>query len=183
MTTSPKYLTTAECLAILQADMASTDRRRIEFEALSNGDQLVMIAQATADLDACLWIGRDADADQLTRWPRRWDRGRMWNSTDCAVGSYIDEDPAPPASPAVAGLPAAVRLACAYQAAHRAVLAAGLSPSQHAAEAANKGITSQSGGGVSETIDIKVANRPWNQLCLEAQRFMSAYRRTSGAMT
>lgn len=182
MTTAPRYLTRVEALAIIQAEMLSTDRRRIEFEALSNGDQDVVIAQATADIDACLWMGADYASDQQTRWPRRWDRPRVWNSSDCAVGSYIDEDPNPPADPAVAGLPAGVRLAAAFQAAHRALLAAGLSPAAHVDEAANKGVTSQSAGGVSESIDLKRANSAWSALCREAQRAMSPYRRSGGSM-
>lgn len=182
MTTAPRYLVAAEALAIIASRMTSSNRRRLEFEALLTEDQDVHLAEATADIDANLWMGVDYSSEQQTRWPRKWDRPRVFNTGDCAVGTYIDPDPNPPASPTVAGVPAAVRIACALQAAFRAELAAGLSPNANLAEAANKGVTSQSSGGVSQSIDLLRANDPWAALCREAQAALAPYRDCGGSM-
>lgn len=186
MTTAPRYLTAVECLAIIQSRLLASDRRRIEFEALSTGDQEICIADATADIDACLWDGADAVNGQQTRFPRvltTLTGGLTPSASSIDESQYLDPDPSPPPDPAVPGIPAGVRLGCAIQAAYRAFLAAGLSQSAHVEEAANKGITSHSSGGASQTTDLSRANKPWSRLCVDAQRHLAKYRRSGGAVT
>ncbi len=184
MTTAPRYNSAAETLTIIAAVLPSTDRRRIEFEATSTGDQEAFIAQATAEIDANLWNGTDAVAGQQTRFPRRADRGTTQpvESGDDGI-TYLDPDPSPPANPYTAYIPAGVRIACALQSAHNAEQAAGLSMNRQIAEAANAGVTGQSGAGMSQSVDLRRANHPWSALCLDAQRHLSRYRRSGGMVS
>jgi hypothetical protein len=184
---TPMYISAALALTIVQAQLPSTDQRRQRFEAASTGDREVFLRQATADLDSVrVWVGRVLEPEQATLWPRqaegqvaRWPVGAIGTN---GIGiSVIEPWVSPPAGVLVASIPEAVGVACAIQAAHRALRAAGLDASGHVEEAAARGVTSQSGGGISESVDGSVARDSWWRLDGEARRVMERFRRAGFA--
>lgn len=181
---TPAYLTAAEADSIIASLLISTDARRVALAALSGGDKALMLANATRDIDACRWRGECDDHEQRLMWPRVTRTpplsGGTWTPW---VSSLIDPDPDATGSESVASLPKAVRAACALQAAHLAARAAGLDPMRRVEEATRRGVTSVSGGGRSETFDLKTSNQPWARLCLEAQQLMEKYRATTAMCT
>jgi hypothetical protein len=176
---TPMYISAALALTIIQEQLASSDQRRQRFEAASTGDREVFIRQATADLDAVrTYVGRSAAAEQATLWPRSVESSGQRVSSNGQIGSndigvfMIEPWVSPPAGVLVASIPEAVGVACAIQAAHRALRAAGLDASGHVEEAAARGVTSQSGGGISESVDGSIARDPWWQLATESRKLL-----------
>jgi hypothetical protein len=185
---TPMYISAALALTIVQAQLPSTDQRRQRFEAASTGDREVFLRQATADLDAVrTYVGRSAAAEQATLWPRSVESTGQRVSSNGQIGTndigvfMIEPWVSPPAGVLVASIPEAVGVACAIQAAHRALRAAGLDASGHVEEAAARGVTSQSGGGISESVDGSVARDSWWRLDGEARRVMERFRRAGFA--
>lgn len=160
------YNTVETITAILQQELASTDARRLAWEAADESDQAVFALRATEDIDGPLWLGVRAERDQPNEWPRLWRR-------DLA---YVDPDPSPAGDAPVPSIPARVARAHAIQSALRALRARGLDPGRALEDAANRGVVSHSGGGHSESIDLERANSTWSRLDPEAQRLLVRYR-------
>lgn len=174
---SPAYLTATEADALLGGELLSSDQRLVRFAALGSADKALLLARATVDIDACKWQGEIADSEQRLMWPRVLRRpalsGGVWTPE---ISEYLDADPDADGTESVAYLPKAVRRACAVQAAHHAARAAGTDPTHRIEEATRRGVTSVSGGGRSETFDLRKATSPFSRLCLEAQQLLATYR-------
>lgn len=179
--TTTSYLTAAEATALIGSLLLSTEAPRVAFAALGDADKLVLLARATAQIDQCRWVGEVEDDDQPLMWPRVDRDGDQVPTTERSSGyTYIDPELNTAFTHAYA--PRAVYEACVLQAAFLAMSIRGLDTSAHVAEAARRGVVSQSVGGQSESIDIRRATEPWAQLCRAAQDRLGRYRATAVEM-
>lgn len=140
---------------------------RIETDA----DQDAALEQASMDIDSVHWIGEVYDAAQANNWPR--------------VRSHYERDLIDPwtalqADQPVASIPRAVALGTALQAATIIQRASGVDPTAHVMEAAARGVVAHSGGGMSETLDGRIARSSFAALCEPAQRMLRVYLATGG---
>lgn len=166
------YLTHTEATALLALELVSTDPARVAWDALTEGDKGVMLRRATEDIDAISWIGVRADLDQQLAWPR------VHRVTEEA----FDRDPDATGSESVTRLPRDFRRAVAIQAAHLALQSAGLDATAIMDEATRRGVTGQSAGGVSYTLDMGRASNAWSRITDRAQRLLSRWRLRGGAI-
>lgn len=145
------YLTVEESDAVIASLLASTDRRRTAWEALSDADCQVLLRKASADLDACNWRGRPYDSEQDLAWPR--------TENGLTVGGKAGTSPPVPdgagfAVWSVASVPWEILAACALQAAAGAVKALGLSDADDIDGDAQRGVSARSSPGGEVSIDL-----------------------------
>lgn len=172
------YGTAAEATAIMATLLASTDRRRVAFAALSADDQLVCCNQASEDLDAVPWQGTPTTVGQPHAWPRVDHSGyAVTDATDPGAGSY-----GLGADWTTAGIPIEVRRAWAIQAAARALTALGQDDGQQLREMAASGVTSFGRSGKSVSIDQRIARTASAALDETARRYCQRLIRTSGEL-
>lgn len=172
MTMPAAYLTAEEAGDLLASIHTSSNPRRTAFEALSEDDQETCLLRATMEIDAVAWRGHVADLAQGNMWPRIH-----------ALDTPVLIDPTEEEEASFADIPDNVRLACAAQAAFLAQREEGADATGHVLEAAARGVTAMSAGGMSETIDDRHARTPWAALCREAQGLLERYRAVGGVMT
>ncbi len=189
------YLTVQQTTDRLAGLLPSRDARRVAWNAASDPDKAVFVRQAHQDLDACVWRGRVEFRTQAAMWPRV--EAGEWSDAGCGMSDvssgemgsgqgglvYVAPDAAGDADCAVANIPREVKDAVAYQAAARAFRGAGLDATAHLESAAGRGLVSQSAGGVSQTLDPRIARSPWAKLCPEAQAVMEGLRAVGAALT
>lgn len=179
------YLSVEQTTARIATLMVSSDPRRLAWAALSDADRAVVATQAQRDIDACRYRGARVEPDQGREWPRfvrSSPSAYQLSDTLNMTNAYLEPDTAGDGDAQVEGLPLAVKDAFAFQAAHRAAVSLGLDTAAHVEAAAARGVTSQSAGGVSETIDIRRATSPWSRLCADAQRVLDGLRTCGGAI-
>lgn len=142
--------TTAEIDAVIAAVLPRTHDLRMAWEAADNDDKPALIATAQADMDAVAWAGVRASTTQTNSWPR------------VIRGETIAEAALPDGVAAwtVAGIPGAVRVAHAVQAAAHASQALGHDGTRKLLDDAAAGVVGVSGGGQSYSLDAERASRP-----------------------
>lgn len=193
MSAPTAYLTIAEATAIIEAVSHSTLDLRRAWASATDADRGAALLAASDDIDACQWagfplyngvlaggrgqiIGGDyGSAPQTRQWPRK-----LFVAGGAAWEPYTPPSGWPAGQPSVAGLPWAVRKACAVQACWRLLRGQGVDPTQHVLDAAARGVTSQSGGGHTEAIDLAHATSPFASLHQAAQQMLARYTRTGG---
>ncbi|MFM9958459.1 MAG: hypothetical protein ACKVZJ_10305 [Phycisphaerales bacterium] len=186
------YLSVDQVNARLLTLLFSSNPMLLAWTAASGGDKLVACNRAMDDVDAVLWTGRVAVLEQMEMWPRvrqaavgSGEQGQ-WGAVGSALVSestrYVHPD-AIDSDAQVARIPREIKGAFAIQAAHHCLLNSGLgamAATEHVAAAAQRGVTSMSVGGQSESVDLKRATSPWAALHPEAARLVAHLRSAGG---
>lgn len=149
-----------------------TGNVRASWDNASTATREAAIYLATRDIDAVRWDGVRKDEEQPFQWPRRESVNSAKLKGRDAYRTGFEQ---------VLDLPHEVRLACAIQAAVRCGRMNGLDPGRVIEQATARGVISQSGGGQSESYDLKAATSTWASLCVDAQRLLSGFRLSGGS--
>lgn len=171
------YLNVAEAAALLAARLPAADERLVAFTALNDAQKAVCLVQATADLDAVLWLGVCSEGDQPHAWPRTFPNGA--NVTHRGVGTLPSESSTDWSFP---DIPFELRVACAIQAGRKAIEARGFDTAREARDHAGVGVTSRGGAGQSVSVDLTTANSPWARIDPDAKAAAGKFRTIGGKL-
>jgi hypothetical protein len=136
------------------------------WNASNDETKAALLRTATRKIDALRFAGVKASETQTLDWPR--------DSRNTFV--LIDPHNETGVEQLIAGLPRAVRHACAIQAAHEAANGGAGAGLNIAEENAGKGIVSTSGNGRSQSVDLARATNAAARLCRDAQNLLDPYR-------